>query len=103
MSLPLVFTTAARADVRQALDWYDRRQAGLGQRFLDDLDTLSLRISASPMQFPTARKTIRRASLRRFPYGVFFLVLPDAVQIIACLHTSRDPAYGQRRHDDGNR
>jgi plasmid stabilization system protein ParE len=102
MSLQLVFTIAAKADIRHALDWYDRRQVGLGQRFLDDLDSLASRISDNPMQFPTARSVIRRASLRRFPYGMFFLVLPNSIQVIACLHTSRDPVYWQRRHGDGN-
>jgi len=40
---------------------------------------------------------VRRAKLRRFPYGRFFPSLEDAIYVIACLHSSRNPAIWQSR------
>jgi len=55
------------------------------------------RVSASPAAFPVIRNGVRRAMLRRFPYAVFFRVLPDLIQVIACFHTNRDPVRWRRR------
>lgn len=35
-------------------------------------------------------KDIRRALIRRFPYGIFYLLEQDKVIVLAFLHTSRD-------------
>ena len=40
---------------------------------------------------------IRRARLRRFPHGLFFRVLDDALYVIACFHASRDPLIWRGR------
>jgi hypothetical protein len=79
VTLPVVFTIAARAEIIVARDWYEARRQGLA------------------LQFDLVHKEARRAMLRRFPYGVFFRVLSDRVQVIACLHTSRDPHRWQGR------
>ena len=97
MTLPVVFTEAARADVLEAFDWYEARQDGLGQRFTDELDALAGRIGRSPLQFPLVHGPVRRGLLRRFPYGVFFRLTPVVAQVIACLHTARDPATWRDR------
>ena len=40
---------------------------------------------------------IRRALLRRFPYALFFRIVDDAVFVMACFHSSRDPRIWQHR------
>ena len=97
MTLPVVFTVAARADTLDAIDWYEARQGGMGKSFAGELDDITTRIGTNPLLFPVVRRGVRRAVLRRFPYGVFFRVLPDRVQVIACLHTSRDPRRWEAR------
>jgi plasmid stabilization system protein ParE len=97
VTLPVVFTQAARADTLHAIGWYDDRLPGLGQNFAAELDGLVNRVGGNPLQFPEVRRDVRRAILPRFPYGVFFRVLPDVIQVIACLHTSRSPRRWRRR------
>jgi len=36
-------------------------------------------------------KIVRRKLLRRFPYGVFFVLQDDEVIVIAIMHTRRQP------------
>ena len=95
--LPIVFTRAARIEILDAHGWYAARGQILAQRFAAELDAVITRISEKPLQFRLIQGDGRRAMMRRFPYGVFFRILSDRVQIIACLHTSRDPRQWQNR------
>ena len=44
-----------------------------------------------------ANGPVQRGLLRRFAYGLFFRVLPDTIQLLAGLHTSRAPVNWQQR------
>jgi len=94
---PIIFTQAARAEIIAAQDWYESQTPGLGARFRGGLDIAIQRIAANPLQFPLVFRDVRRALLRRFPYGLFFRIQPNALTVIACFHASRDPQQWQRR------
>jgi toxin ParE1/3/4 len=88
---------AARLEVIEAQDRYEKEAPGLGARFRAELDRQAVRILANPFHFPLMLDDVRRARLRRFPYGLFFRPLEDATYIIACFHSSRDPTIWQSR------
>jgi toxin ParE1/3/4 len=88
---PVVFTLAAREEMFQAMDWYDARRPGLGERFAAEIDVLVGGIRENPDRFASVGKGVRRAMLRDFPYGLYFLADSDLIQVIACLHSSRNP------------
>ena len=94
---PVNFTQAARAELIEAQDWYEREVPGLGGRFRQAVDALIQRMGQNPRQFPVAHKIVRRALLRRFPYSLFFVIEADALLVIACFHAGRDPAHWQNR------
>lgn len=97
LALPVRFTLAAQAEVTEAQDWYEAQLPGLGTQFRAELDRTVQRIAANPLQFRRVLQDVRRARLRRFPYGLFFRVEPDGVLVIACFHASRDPQRWQQR------
>lgn len=97
MTLPVKFTPTASADIVPAFDWYAGQRQELARRFLADLDGTIERISENPLIFPAVRAGVRRASMRRFPYGLFFRVFAEDIQVIACLHTRRNPAAWRAR------
>jgi len=70
----LIVRPEAELDVSEAAGWYEHERPGLGHRFLDELGELLVRIESSPLQFPEIEKGVRRGLLRRFPYGVYFVV-----------------------------
>ena len=79
-------------DIEAATEWYAAERLQLGVAFLDQVDAAMGRIRTLPGQFPFVRKSIQRAMLRRFPYGVFFVeVSDDTIRVIAVLHLHRDP------------
>jgi toxin ParE1/3/4 len=73
MTQRLVVRSAAEADIVQAALWYEQRAAGLGSEFLRAVDVVLAEIAPTPERFPVVHQTCRRALLRRFPYGIYFV------------------------------
>ncbi len=93
----VIFTQAARAELIEAQDWYERKATGLGRRFRQATDLLIERMSDNPRQFPAVLKNVRRALLHGFPYSLFFVAEDETLTVIACFHASRDPSHWQKR------
>lgn len=88
---------AARLDVIDAQDWYERQAPGLGARFRAELGFQLDRVARSPFHFPEVLADVRRARLQRFPYGLFFRAIDEEIFVIACFHSSRDPLVWRAR------
>jgi len=97
VSLPLNFHPAVRDEIDSAHDWYEQRQAGLGRAFLDEVQRVLAEITANPARYGFADADIREGPLHRFPYAVYYRVLPDRIRVLAVYHTSRHPAGWQTR------
>jgi toxin ParE1/3/4 len=95
----LVVHAAAEADIVDAALWYEQRSHGLGREFLRAVDVTLAEIVRMPERYPTVHREVRRALLRRFPYGLYFVVTPGAVTVVACMHARRDPKRWQERTD----
>lgn len=80
----------ATSDILDGFDWYDVRAAGLGKEFLDEINSLIARIETSPRRYPHACHGLRKASIHRFPYSVYFRSGDDDIMIVAVLHHRRD-------------
>jgi plasmid stabilization system protein ParE len=93
----LVVTSAAATDLTDAHDWYEAQSAGLGAEFLRAADAVLAAIQRSPATFPAAHGRTRRALLRRFPYGVFFVEAGDEIVVLAVVHSRRHPRVWQSR------
>ena len=90
-------TSAAEAELGEALGWYAERAPGAVPRFLEEFESLTRRLAENAHQFPTVHRELRRAGFRRFPYGLFFTITATDVEVLACFHASRDPVHWQRR------
>ena len=91
MSLPVVTRPAAAAEIQTAYRWYERKREGLGSEFLEAVHKMVNAIVENPERFPTVRKDIRRAVLRRFPYSIFYRIVSAHVVVVACFHGKRNP------------
>jgi toxin ParE1/3/4 len=83
MSLPVVLRRKARAEFDAAFDWYKRRNAGLGSEFVESVQAVFDRISATPEMYATVYREVRKALVRRFPYSVYYRLRPDRVVVLA--------------------
>ena len=81
----------------EAARWYETHRAGLGTEFLDAVDRAVTRIPEAPRMgsmVPGIKdEAIRRRPVRRFPYHVVYVELPDRLQILAVAHDRRRPGY----------
>jgi len=89
----------ADAEIQAAAQWYQNRQAGLGEQFLEELVDALLAIEKHPRHAPLytqlkTRREIRQRSLPRFPYHVIYEVREDEIVIIAVAHAHRRRIIG---------
>ena len=86
----LNYLTLASYDVEEIYDWYEKKRFGLGDEFLEDLDSRLNEISRNPFQCEEKFRGIRKAFTSRFPYVIYYKIYPDGLIIIhAVLHMSR--------------
>jgi plasmid stabilization system protein ParE len=93
----VLFTEAARADLTEAVDWYDARAAHMVPQLQEALRAAVVRIAANPKQFPAGPHHTRRVLLRRFPYALIFREAEEDCYVVALFHMSRDPTAWRRR------
>ena len=97
MTIPVRFRREAETDVITALTWYRERGLGLGKEFFRSLDACLAAIQRLPESHPIVHRDIRRALMRRFPYGLFYVHEGEMITILACFHAKRDPATWKER------
>jgi hypothetical protein len=56
-----------------------------------------VRIGQMPELHAVLHRDIRRAKVQKFPYNAYDRVRPDRVEVIAALHSRRDPATWKNR------
>ena len=79
----VAFHPEADAEITEAARYYEDRGEGLGFSFLLELDASLEQIAANPEAFPLVSHEIRRKPLKRFPYGLLYIIAPDQIRIIA--------------------
>jgi len=87
----------AEADVEGAYHWYERMRDGLGADFLLCVEEALEKISRDPIAYPVVHKDVRRTLIRRFPYGIFYVVEEQEIVVLAVFHGRRDPKQWQSR------
>ncbi len=98
MKKPLIVRAEAEYDLAEAYQWYEQQVRDLGGEFLLCVDAVMASIERNPQLYPVVYKgIIRRALMRRFPYGVFFVEGDRSVSVIAVAHAKRNPRVWQYR------
>ncbi|MYM65949.1 type II toxin-antitoxin system RelE/ParE family toxin [Pseudoduganella sp. FT55W] len=92
MTLPITFDPAATADVVDAVHWYEGQRKGLGARFYAEMTRVVKLAAAHPLRYPLTQSDIRRISLHRFPYSIYFRVEPKRLVVLAVFHARRNPS-----------
>ncbi|MGH8456594.1 MAG: type II toxin-antitoxin system RelE/ParE family toxin [Stenotrophobium sp.] len=93
------FLPAAEAEYLEAVRFFEEQRAGLGGDLIREFE----RIVSLVIERPTAWKLvhpsgIRRIGMTRFPFAVFYRVLPNGrAQVTAFAHFRRRPGYWLKR------
>lgn len=97
MTRPVRLSGLAALDLQQARNWFDQREAGLGDRFLTSVEHALERISTNPGQYQVALLDLHRAPIRPFQYSLWYRVLPDQSIVVAALSDRRDLSLARQR------
>ena len=97
MTSRLLLEPEAEAEFLEATRWYAGRSPAIAVAFHDSVEATLGAVEEAPERFPIALRDIRKARVPRFPYVVYYVVLPDVVTVIAIIHGRRDPQRWQGR------
>jgi plasmid stabilization system protein ParE len=88
----------AEEDLTTAALWYTDQdpERDLDAELLQEFTEVLERVCENPAIFPVYDGSVRRALLRRFPYGIFYEVEPDRVVVLAFVHMKREPDSWKR-------
>ena len=95
--LPYRIRPDAEADLNEAYRWHENQREGLGADFSLCFEEALEKVRRNPEIYPLIHKTVRRGLMRRFPYGLFYVVEEETVVVIGVLHARRDPTSWQSR------
>jgi hypothetical protein len=66
------FLPAATAELFGAVDFYNRRESGVGFRFLDAIDVTIRQITDDPASGPFIGKRVQRRPVHDFPFDILY-------------------------------
>jgi hypothetical protein len=86
-------------DIAQAVDWYNEKNAGLGDRFFRNVKKQTARLSTAALHHPVKYDDIRCMRIEKFPYLLHYRINEQTktVKVEALIHTSRNPEIWHER------
>lgn len=96
----LIYHPDAEAELVAAARFYQQQVPGLGAEFLAAIDGAIGVIQDVLDRWKIVEKGVRRYLVSRFPYGIYYRMLPGEVRILAFKHHSRHPGYWRGRLAD---
>lgn len=95
-----VFLSPAKAELTEAIRYYNTQSEGLGYEFAVEVKKTLERIIQYPDAWAVLSSRTRRCRTTRFPYGVVYQVRADTVLVVAIMHMSRNPETWRARLND---
>jgi len=91
------FHPDARAELNEAVDYYDGCQPGLGSEFAREVYVAIQNILIYPEAWTPLSRNTRRCLVHRFPYGVIYQISGGGILVVAIMQLSRRPGYWKGR------
>lgn len=101
MGYKLTYAVEVYNDLQENIDWYNKKQSGLGSRFFKAVKEQITRIKKSPYTIAVHYEDVRCAKVKGFPYLIHFKIFEDTniIKVIAVFSTHRDPVIWEKRTD----
>jgi plasmid stabilization system protein ParE len=99
MRFQVVIEKEAEREFAEAVDYYDEREPGLGQKFARAVREVFNTVCENPGRFRRYSRLTRKAKVLDWPYAVYFAIKTEMSElvIISVWHGARNPAELQRR------
>lgn len=93
----LIWYGEAEDEFTDAAHYYDQQDAGLGDRFVGQIQAAVARILDNPLMARRFDHECRKVKADKFPYVVIYLAEDERIYILSVMHTSRHPDYWKSR------
>ena len=101
MGFQVLIKQEAHEDALAAYNYYEEKQAGLGERFLESLLNRYRQLSENPMANGFIAEdplgVLRDVRLKRFPYVVVYEIIDQKVIVYSVHNTYRNPQNKLRK------
>lgn len=87
------FLLPAEIEMAAAAAYYEAQVRGLGDAFLDKVQSAVRDVTKRPDAWPVVGNGIRKRLVHRFPYALLYRAEPADVVIVAVMHQRRRPDY----------
>lgn len=84
-------TPEAQGDLAEAHAWHLEKGGGAAEGFLRSAASCMASIDQHPEAYPVIHGHVRRAIMRRFPYGMYYVPGGTSIYIHAVVHSMREP------------
>jgi toxin ParE1/3/4 len=87
-----------KAEITEAVIWYNDRSASVRDNFLDEVDAALERIRRKPRPIPARLRTGAAGNVGAVsPYALIYIVSENESTVVACFHGSRNPRVLRER------
>ena len=87
----------AADEYEEAIAYYEDCQTGLGKQLSQEIDASIKLILAFPKAWTILDGEIKRILIRRFPFGLLYILRNDEIYILAVMNLNRKPNYWKKR------
>ncbi|MBB6482694.1 type II toxin-antitoxin system RelE/ParE family toxin [Spirochaeta isovalerica] len=95
--MTIEFDPLALLELNDAVEYYNFKLAGLGDRFKDDVRIGINRILEYPDAWQQQTSRTRRFVLNSFPYKIIYAIQTERIIILAIANSHREPDYWVNR------
>ncbi len=100
MSISVAYLHQAKEEIKTVYRYYEQQRVALGEKFLENLNEVIVRLRENPRIYGVFRGDLRAAKVSRFPYVVYYRDHGHYVLIIAVQHGRRSTRNWQRRTEN---
>jgi hypothetical protein len=92
MNYSLQILNSAEIEILDAINYYEGKVIGLGQRFLESVERSLSLIVKTPTLYSIKKIPFRSCPLKGFPYLIFYAIESEVILVYSIFNTAQDPA-----------
>ena len=87
----------AENDFDKSYEYYLEKSLKIANSFFLSINICLDNVKQNPLSFPIAHKDIRKCTVKKFPFVIYYQIEGSIVKLIAIFHTSRNPEIWNER------
>lgn len=89
----VIISSLAEKELHESFDWYEEQRPGLGERFLNQIESSIASVANHPKLYPIKVGSYRQYVVSTFPFVIVYEYIPEErlIYILHIFHTSQRP------------